>query len=654
MSQVKNKFLAQMSALTIKGNNTGSTANPLDLTVAQVNTMLGDILSNGTVAMTAALNMGTNQITNVGDPTSAQMAATKNYVDTQLAQLNPYDSVYAATIGSNIAGTYLNGVAGVGATLTTTATGTFTLDGTTPPLGARILIKNQSSGFQNGVYTITTLGTTGISTVFTRALDFDTASDMNAGNPIPVINGTVNAGSSWYQTATITTVGTDSLSFSVFTLPSSSYLQVANNLSDVASKSTSFNNISPITTTGDIVYSASGATNSRLGIGSTGQVLTVVGGLPAWASATSGTVTSVALTVPSFLSVSGSPITGSGTLAVTLSGTALPVANGGTGDTSLTAYAVLCGGTTSTAAVQSIASVGTTGQVLTSNGATALPTFQAAAAAWTTSSKISNAGFSTSESASALTIALKQQDGSTDPSTGTAAVVISFRSSTAANGSFNERSVTGALSIVVSSGATLGHVSATNEYVYLWAIDNAGTVELAVSGSYCADEGSVVSTTVMNGSSTSRTTLYSTTARTGVPVRFIGRFKSNQTTAGTWAQAILEYSPLPADHGMLISNAQPQMRMEYAYITNNGTAAISTQSGSWITSVSRTSQGAITINIATGMFSSAPICVGSPAAGSGNTMDVDSTSTSAITTSTRSGANTNADVDIMIMVMGPR
>ena len=50
----------------------------------------------------------------------------------------------------------------------------------------------------------------------------------------------------------------------------------------------------------------------------------------------SGTVTSVAASVPTFLSVSGSPITSSGTLAVTLSGTALPVANGGTGVTTST------------------------------------------------------------------------------------------------------------------------------------------------------------------------------------------------------------------------------------------------------------------------------------------------------------------------------
>ena len=56
---------------------------------------------------------------------------------------------------------------------------------------------------------------------------------------------------------------------------------------------------------------------------------------------------------------------------------ATPVANGGTGTASATAYAVQCGGTTSTGAHQSIASIGTAGQVLTSNGAGALPTFQA-------------------------------------------------------------------------------------------------------------------------------------------------------------------------------------------------------------------------------------------------------------------------------------
>jgi len=59
--------------------------------------------------------------------------------------------------------------------------------------------------------------------------------------------------------------------------------------------------------------------------------------------------------------------------------TSVSVANGGTGNTSATAYALLAGGTTSTGAFQSLASVGTTGQILTSNGAGALPTFQTAA-----------------------------------------------------------------------------------------------------------------------------------------------------------------------------------------------------------------------------------------------------------------------------------
>jgi hypothetical protein len=65
--------------------------------------------------------------------------------------------------------------------------------------------------------------------------------------------------------------------------------------------------------------------------------------------------------------------------------TALPVARGGTGATTQTAYAVLAGGTTATGAYQSIASVGTSGQILTSNGAGALPTFQTPAGGGVTS-----------------------------------------------------------------------------------------------------------------------------------------------------------------------------------------------------------------------------------------------------------------------------
>lgn len=92
-----------------------------------------------------------------------------------------------------------------------------------------------------------------------------------------------------------------------------------------------------VTTTGDLIYASAASTPARLAIGSTNNVLTVVGGVPTWQPpATSGTVTSVSATVPAFLSIAGSPITSSGTLAISLSGTALPVLNGGTGTTTST------------------------------------------------------------------------------------------------------------------------------------------------------------------------------------------------------------------------------------------------------------------------------------------------------------------------------
>jgi hypothetical protein len=127
--------------------------------------------------------------------------------------------------------------------------------------------------------------------------------------------------------------------------------------------------------------------------------------LLASSSGASGTVSSVAMTVPTFLSVAGSPITSSGTLAVTLSGTALPTANGGTGLTTFTSGGAVyasstsalttgtlpntAGGTgqsgaftqygvtyaSSTTALATTAA-GTAGYILTSNGSSA-PTFQA-------------------------------------------------------------------------------------------------------------------------------------------------------------------------------------------------------------------------------------------------------------------------------------
>lgn len=149
---------------------------------------------------------------------------------------------------------------------------------------------------------------------------------------------------------------------------------------------------------------------------------------------------------------------------------------------------------------------------------------------------LQNLGLLTSVATNALTISLKQQDGATDP-TSTSPVQIGMRSSTLSNGSYNLRSVTGALSIVVPSGATLGQTSAVNQYVWVYAIDNGGTIELAVSGVNVFPNNTIQSTVAITSGSTLGSTLYSTTLRTNVPIRLIGRLLVNETTAGTWGAA---------------------------------------------------------------------------------------------------------------------
>lgn len=183
----------------------------------------------------------------------------------------------------------------------------------------------------------------------------------------------------------------------------------------------------------------------------------------------------------------------------------------------------------------------------------------------------------------ALTIALKSNAG-TDPS-GSDTVTISFRSSTATSGVYVKRTVTTSLSVVVSSGSTLGHANGVNQYVYVYAIDNAGTIELAVSGQRLSDELSLVTTTAEGGAGAadSGTILYSTTARSNVACRYLGRMKSNQATAGTWSSSITEisstYFPVPmlrsevfVNGGNGYGSTNTKIRRFTNSVTNNGSA----------------------------------------------------------------------------------
>lgn len=130
-----------------------------------------------------------------------------------------------------------------------------------------------------------------------------------------------------------------------------------------------FNALSPVTTTGDLIYSSSGTTNSRLPIGSTNQVLTVVGGVPAWATASAGSGTVTSVSVVSANGFAGTVATSTSTPAITISTsiTGLLKGNGAaiSAAVSGTDYVIPSGSITGT-------SSNVTGIVLTANGGTGL------------------------------------------------------------------------------------------------------------------------------------------------------------------------------------------------------------------------------------------------------------------------------------------
>ena len=138
----------------------------------------------------------------------------KSYVDAIAEGLHVHASVKAATTqsladesGDTV--TYNNGSSGVGATLTL-STGISTLDGYTLQDDDRILIKNETNQAHNGIYIRTS------STVFTRADDFDTTTEVASGDFLFVENGTLNGSNGYVQTETTTTIGTSAINFEQF------------------------------------------------------------------------------------------------------------------------------------------------------------------------------------------------------------------------------------------------------------------------------------------------------------------------------------------------------------------------------------------------------------------------------------------------------
>jgi len=235
---ITNSLFRQSAANTIVGNPTGSTANVTDITLGSTLTFVSGALQ--TTAFTGDVTTSANSFsttikTNVnlsGSPTTTTQSASDNStniattafvtaaINNAIAGVNPAVAVQAATttVLPN-SPTYNNGLSGVGATLTSLTMSVLVVDGYTPVLLDRILVKNQASAFQNGVYYVSQLGVAGVTPwILTRALDYDMPSDINNTGAIPVTNGSSNIDTTWVLTSKVTTVGTDSLTYTQFTL----------------------------------------------------------------------------------------------------------------------------------------------------------------------------------------------------------------------------------------------------------------------------------------------------------------------------------------------------------------------------------------------------------------------------------------------------
>lgn len=181
---------------------------------------LANVTGAGTMAAQNANNVAITggSVTGLPSPSVAADAATKSYVDSVATGLSVKLAVKwgTAAVLPNTP-TYANGAAGVGATLTAGANAAIAVDGNSPALNDRVLVKNQASGLENGVYTVTTVGSGAAAWVLTRATDFDTSAEMVAGSAFFVQSGTVTGGSTYVLSNSVTTVGTTAAVFSQFT-----------------------------------------------------------------------------------------------------------------------------------------------------------------------------------------------------------------------------------------------------------------------------------------------------------------------------------------------------------------------------------------------------------------------------------------------------
>jgi hypothetical protein len=239
----------------INGVNFDGSA-PITVTAA-AGTLTGSTLASGVTTSSLTTVGALVGATVSADPSVALGIASKQYVDAVATGIVVHAASVTSTTAALATCTYSNGTAGVGATLTCNTNIVLgALGGYSPTTSDRVLIKDQADQLQNGIYTVTSLGSVGVSPwVLTRATDVDQAAvgEMAAGVITYIANGTL-IGTQWSLTPIgVITIGTTALLWTQFS-GAGSYtagagISIASNVISTAGAG-SFSSISNITTGG--------------------------------------------------------------------------------------------------------------------------------------------------------------------------------------------------------------------------------------------------------------------------------------------------------------------------------------------------------------------------------------------------------------------
>ena len=183
----------------------------------------------------------TTENDNPANKNTAADRIAKYYYGSTLESINIPNSITTAVkfiTTANLVTTYNNGTNGVGATLTANSVGALSFDGVAVSLNDRILVKDQNTQTQNGVYKVTTLGSSSANYVLTRTTDFDSTAEIKTKTLVPHDRGALESKSYLTQNTGNITIGTDAISFGEFDI-----VQTERFMSDLKNKIAPFRNM---------------------------------------------------------------------------------------------------------------------------------------------------------------------------------------------------------------------------------------------------------------------------------------------------------------------------------------------------------------------------------------------------------------------------